>query len=718
MPETDQSAYSRVLEACKTAKRETKPNLSKIAREYGVPRRTLYDHVKKGVRPRPPKAKTDQSGPEVDQPVPEIDLDQPAESRMIAACEAAKREQKPNLSKIARDYGVPRRTLYDHVKKGVRPRPPKANANRSLPEIDQPVSDPDQSMPETNQSVSESNRSVPEPDQPVPRTDQSAESLMIEACEAARREENPNLSKIARQYRVPRRTLYNRVKKGVRPRPPKAKTDQSVPEVDQPVPEIDLDQPAESRMIAACEAAKREQKPNLSKIARQYRVSHRTLYNRVKKGVRPRQTIAKANQPAPEIDQPVSDPDQPVPEIDQPAETRLNAACEAARREKEPNLSRIARQYRVHHRTLYDRFKKGVRSLTGNRNARRILDSVQEETLTGWIRHLIEWDMPPTPKLIESMANSSLARNGRPEQRVSKMWAYRFIRRLPPDLQQGIVMHRTHELDLSEAEEDAELLADWFKRLKDAFEGVPARLIYNFDECGFWAAEDRNQNEVDSQDGSRSGPDLAETERGGNITAFECVSADGWQLEPLYIFKRDGELVDAWFDDGSVWFDYLPPVGIPPNGWNSDELATQWLDCFIESTSIRTEPGEKRVLIVDRRAPYITVEFIRKCEDNDIIPFAFGSATRPLDGKPFMRYKEHFQSLNNDPAYWAGGPMGRDRKAQFLRAIGDVRWRAIGPRTIQRSFKDSGVYPFDASKLYSRLSDGCDEIPDPVVSAV
>ena len=40
------------------------------------------------------------------------------ESRIIEACNAAQAEEKPNIAKIAREYGVPRTTLRDRVKKG------------------------------------------------------------------------------------------------------------------------------------------------------------------------------------------------------------------------------------------------------------------------------------------------------------------------------------------------------------------------------------------------------------------------------------------------------------------------------------------------------------------------------------------------------------------------------------------------------------------------
>ncbi|KAJ5104500.1 hypothetical protein NUU61_001847 [Penicillium alfredii] len=42
-----------------------------------------------------------------------------AESRMLEAYTAAKREQKPNVSKIARENGVSRRTFHNRVENGM-----------------------------------------------------------------------------------------------------------------------------------------------------------------------------------------------------------------------------------------------------------------------------------------------------------------------------------------------------------------------------------------------------------------------------------------------------------------------------------------------------------------------------------------------------------------------------------------------------------------------
>jgi hypothetical protein len=172
-----------------------------------------------------------------------------------------------------------------------------------------------------------------------------------------------------------------------------------------------------------------------------------------------------------------------MPKTAESDESRMTAACEAARREKNPNITKIAREFGVNRRNLQNRVKKGMQARTARKPVNKILDRAQEEALTRWISQLNDWNMPPTPKLIEAWANRSLAYTGKPEQKVSKMWVYRFIKRLPRDLQLGPVKQRTKESKRIEAE-DAGLLAHWYDLLKNLLKGIPLWLVYNFDECG------------------------------------------------------------------------------------------------------------------------------------------------------------------------------------------------------------------------------------------
>ena len=107
-------------------------------------------------------------------------------------------------------------------------------------------------------------------------------------------------------------------------------------------------------------------------------------------------------------------------------------------------------------------------------------------------------------------------------------------------------------------------------------------------------------------------PDLAESERGETITVVECISADGWLMDPLFIFKSSGKnFMEAWFY-GSENLLYETTTALSLNGWISDELALAWLSYFIRATasSDRLKRGEKRYLIFDSYSAHLTLEFL------------------------------------------------------------------------------------------------------------
>lgn len=56
------------------------------------------------------------------------------ESRVIEACEASRAEKKPNLSKIAREYGVPYSRLRGRVSLGYQAHSARTPINKALDE--------------------------------------------------------------------------------------------------------------------------------------------------------------------------------------------------------------------------------------------------------------------------------------------------------------------------------------------------------------------------------------------------------------------------------------------------------------------------------------------------------------------------------------------------------------------------------------------------------
>lgn len=123
---------------------------------------------------------------------------------------------------------------------------------------------------------------------------------------------------------------------------------------------------------------------------------------------------------------------------------------------------------------------------------------------------------------------------------------YRFENRLPEDLKLGPVKQKTKESKHIQAE-DAGYLAHWYDQLANVVKDTPPRLVYKFDECGFRPGKGQSWNMI----GSKDCPDLAESENGKNITAVECIAADGWQIDPFFIFKSNSAFMEEWFHNSN-----------------------------------------------------------------------------------------------------------------------------------------------------------------------
>ncbi|KAF4253988.1 hypothetical protein CNMCM8714_005630 [Aspergillus fumigatus] len=349
--------------------------------------------------------------------------------------------------------------------------------------------------------------------------------------------------------------------------------------------------------------------------------------------------------------------------------------CEAVRAPKNANFPRIAREYGVPSKALHDRVKKGNQPRTARKPVYKALQRYQEEALLQWIVRMRDLNMPVSSKLLEEYANQTLQRAGDTGQ-VSKVWVDQFEKRLPEHLKLGPVEQKHIE------GEDAGLLGCWYNQLAAVVKNAPARV-----------------------------PDLAESGRGESITAIECVAADGWQVDPWFIFKGSGISME-WFNNSEA----LPSdttIATSPSGRVSDEVAVQWLQDFIKATNERTKMGENRILIFDRHSSHLTVEFLQMCEENGIIPFGFLPRTthlcQPLAGKLLSSYRQHFWRAHNELSYWAGEPVG---KSGLLRLIGSVREKAFDHRIIREAFEDRGIWPVSSKIADDFASQARGQIPD------
>ncbi|KAJ5326856.1 uncharacterized protein MYU51_001553 [Penicillium brevicompactum] len=129
-------------------------------------------------------------------------------------------------------------------------------------------------------------------------------------------------------------------------------------------------------------------------------------------------------------------------------EARIVQACAHAKTQEKTNLTKLARDFDVSYNVLRNRLVRGFKSANRPKLANRILQPAQEKEVLSRIADSRDRNLTVTPFMLNDWANDALIRAGS-DRRVGTMWAYRFIKRLPKDLQ---VIQKRRDLPSVEVE--------------------------------------------------------------------------------------------------------------------------------------------------------------------------------------------------------------------------------------------------------------------------
>ena len=223
-------------------------------------------------------------------------------------------------------------------------------------------------------------------------------------------------------------------------------------------------------------------------------------------------------------------------------EEALAAACAAyaAYHESGETYRSIAAQYGVPWTTLAARYRGMCSSRSASHTKQRLLSPEEEDALCDWIEHLAYTCLPVDKRTVLDLVQQI---TGAPRPPNVK-WVYRFLKRHP-----HIKLGKASGMDPMRAQAfNYTNVDDHFKKLEAVIKDlkIPWSHVYNMDEEGIQRGGGRKVQNIKYfvPRGRRTNYKL----RSANlelVTIIECVSADGGNILPGFIFagkELDGDL--------------------------------------------------------------------------------------------------------------------------------------------------------------------------------
>jgi hypothetical protein len=251
---------------------------------------------------------------------------------------------------------------------------------------------------------------------------------------------------------------------------------------------------------------------------------------------------------------------------------------------------------------------------------------------------------------------------------------------------------------------DRRVAREWFNSYQETIAqyGITADDIWNFDETGFNIGVAKDQWII-TREPKRQISGGFSTNR-EYATAIEAVLATGSTIAPVVILSAK-ILLQRWFE---IVGDER--IAVTETGYLNNVLALQWIQLFNKLTKDSAK-GTHRLLVCDQFGSHLTYEFVKYCEDNQIILFFLpphsSHILQPLDVGVFSAYK-HWHSEWVYDATVSG--YERITKDDFLSAISQIRQKTFKPSTIKLSFRLTGLWPINPNIVLEDLVDQVDEV--------
>ncbi|XP_030767155.1 uncharacterized protein LOC115890931 [Sitophilus oryzae] len=216
----------------------------------------------------------------------------------------------------------------------------------------------------------------------------------------------------------------------------------------------------------------------------------------------------------------------------------------------------------------------------------------------------------------------------------------------------------------------------------------PARRIYNVDETGI--SRVYKPHRVLVEKGRKQVGAITSGERGQTTTVVRCMSAAGYFVPPMFIFKRERMNV-ALEKNGPVDAIYR----CSKSGWITEDLFLEWLKHFAQYVNVSTV--DLVLVILENHTTHSSLKSYKFCRENGIVLVSLPPHTshrlQPLDVTFFSSLKTAYSKecdLHMKTHHYSKIEV-TDIAELFAKAYNRITSKEKG----LNGFKNTGIFPLD-----------------------
>jgi len=292
---------------------------------------------------------------------------------------------------------------------------------------------------------------------------------------------------------------------------------------------------------------------------------------------------------------------------------------------------------------------------------------------------------------------------------VSESWVTRFINRHSIHL----ISRWAAGMDSNRHNADSgDKYSLYFEFLRDKIKeyDIEPRHTYNMDEKGCLIGIVGRSKRVFSRRMWEKKEVRASLQDGSHewITILACVCADGAALPPSLIYQATNKAIQSsWVEDIKAG-KHGVHITSSPSGWTNNDIGLAWLEQVFDRYTKAKARRSYRLLILDGHGSHVTMDFINYCDQNRILlailPPHSTHTLQPLDVVLFKPLSSAYSAELTTHLQKSQGLLPI-KKGDFFPLFWKAWMSSFKEETILKSFKATGISPFDPEVILQRFND-------------